>query len=271
MEVWAAAPAPQDLPESQHLEVLELPLEQDQDPAEAEEQVVALVRLEVLVEGGVGDTEDVLEAEELRMHARLPFDEVALHTVFVEEGDEGPKALLLRLEHVQEWRQHVAHALAVPHVEVVERVRRQDITQQLHVRVVLPGKERHLPVRASHVLVDAAPPVLELSESSFLGGSDRRPLGLVHHVLGQPSLIVVTSLLERGIPCIDAEKKLPHHRPDLRADAPTEDSFPNSLRVRDAAVDVKTADPLLGGQLTQSRPELHRLQQLQVRTIDNIE
>lgn len=78
MEVAAQMIRPEGFPQPQNVRPLELALVPDEEHAEEEEEVGGVCFLEVEVEGGVHELDEVVEGEELSAHAGLVAEEVAL-------------------------------------------------------------------------------------------------------------------------------------------------------------------------------------------------
>lgn len=150
-EVEAAAEevGPEALPQAQDVGPVELALVPDEQHAEEEEEVGAVGGLEVGVQPGVHELDEVVERAQLVPHPGLVAQEVALHAPH--EALEGPERHRVVLQHRVDRRQQIRHPLHVPQLRVVLVVRQEHVLHLLHVHVGAHRRERGLRVRVRDV------------------------------------------------------------------------------------------------------------------------
>lgn len=124
---------PQALPQPQNIHPRELALIPHQQHAEEEEEVRAVRLLQMLPQLGVHKVHQLVERRQLRAHAGLVAQKVALHALH--EVLECPEGDGVVLDDRVDGRQQVRHALDVAQLPVVLVVRQKEVLHLFHVRV----------------------------------------------------------------------------------------------------------------------------------------
>mmetsp|Transcript_12268 Transcript_12268/g.40287 ORF Transcript_12268/g.40287 Transcript_12268/m.40287 type:complete len:246 (+) Transcript_12268:683-1420(+) len=181
--------------------------------------------------GGVERLDHAPDGVELRVHARLVVVEVGFRALH--QRREAPERLHLVLHHHEDGREQVRHPLAVPQIEIVKDVRRQDAPHLRHRLAVVLRKVRVRAVRAHHILVDAVAPIPKLGEARALESRHRLPLAPEHVVL------LLALLTERRPLCgcafwrVEVEQEGPNFFAEPRLDAAVEDALAQARLVEE--------------------------------------